>query len=540
MAADSAKPFPLILSKSLNIGVLLEGKDALQFASVQVPSMLPRLVRLPDKTGCSFVLLEELIIANLDKLFRGQKAVACGPYRITRNADLTFEEEEAADLLEEIKKSLQRRKWGSVIRLEISSKVPKKLVKTLKKSLELNEDEIYPIDGPINLDFLMKQLYSVEGNDELRYRPYTPRYPEFMMAEDIFAEIAKKDILLHHPYDSFYPVQRLLEDAAADPDVLAIKQTLYRVSGDSPIVKALSSAAKSGKQVTVLLEVKARFDEENNIQWGSRLEKAGCHVIYGLPKLKTHSKITLIVRRESGGIRRYLHLGTGNYNDVTARVYTDFGLLTADETMGNDATEFFNCLTSFNTPSHTEKLIAAPVMLRGEFGRLISRETENAKKGLPAWIFIKMNSLLDREMTAALYKASQAGVKIRLLIRGICSLKPQIPGVSDNIEVHSIVGRFLEHSRVFVFCNNNNTELFLGSADMMPRNLNRRVELIFPVEDRDIADHIMNTMELYWSDNCQTSVQNSEGKYKKIKPQSEHVNAQEELIRLAFAEKDYN
>lgn len=531
MAADMSRPFPLLLNKSLNIAVLIKDNDEKLFATVKVPTVLKRMIELPSKPDKrDFILLEDVIIDNIQSIFNGLEITAVAPYRITRNADLSIDEEEAADLLQEIKKSLRMRKWGSVIRLEIMENPHPYLLKVLKKSLEVTEDEIYYADSPINFDFLMKQLYDIDGFDNLRYEPYTPNYPKWIKDSDnIFDLIKRRDFLLHHPYDSFYPVLRLLEEAAKDPNVLAIKQTLYRVSGNSPVVKALSKAAEAGKQVTVLLEVKARFDEENNINWGSKLEKAGCHVIYGLHGLKTHSKITLVVRREEDGVKRYLHLGTGNYNDVTAKIYTDFSLFTAEEKICNDATAFFNTLTGYSVPPKMEKLISAPVMLRSEFERLIKREIENAKKGKKAEIFAKMNSLVDQGMIKLFYEASSVGVKIRLIVRGICCLKTGIKGVSDNIEVHSIVGRFLEHSRVYEFENDGNREVYLSSADMMPRNLNRRVELLFPVENKEIADNIMNIMELYWSDNCQTSILNGY-KYTKRETGEIAVNAQQELI----------
>lgn len=538
VASDSSRPFPLLLSKSLNLAILTKGKKGEPvFATVQVPSVLPRLIEIPSDNGAiHFILLEDIIRMNISRLFQGKKVLACAPYRITRNADLSFEEEEAEDLLLEIRKSLQMRKWGSVIRLEISHTMDKRLVQLLKKEFEINQNEVYRIDGPLNLDFLMKQLYPLKRYEHLKYTPYTPAVPTiFCSGLPVVDIIAKGDILLHHPYDSFEPVIRFLEEAASDPTVLAIKQTLYRVSGNSPIVNALAKAAEAGKQVTVLLEVKARFDEENNIQWGDRLEKAGCHVIYGLAGLKTHSKITLVVRREQNEIHRYIHLGTGNYNDVTAKIYTDYSLFTCDKTIGSDASVFFNSLTGLSTPPEMNKLISAPTDLRPFLIQKIEREIQHALRGNPAAIFAKMNSLVDTRLIKKLYKASQAGVKICLIVRGICCLRPGIEGVSDNIEVHSIIGRFLEHSRVYQFYNNAQSELYLSSADMMPRNMDRRVELLFPIENQLIAKRIMSDMGIYWADTVKTSVLYENGDYIKRK-MSDHqsLNAQESLIIPSF------
>ncbi len=534
MAADSSRPFPLILNKSLNLGVLLKGEDGQPvFATVQVPSVLPRMIKLPsDGPDTDFILLESVISLNIGRLFEGWEVISCTPYRITRNADLSFEEEGAEDLLQEIKRSLRMRKWGSVIRLEIDHEVDARMLGILRRELEITEDEIFRIHGPLNLDFLMKQLYGIPGFDHLRYRPYIPEVPDvFRNYKSIFDCISHGDVLLHHPYESFLPVVKFLEEAASDPQVLAIKQTLYRVSGNSPIVNALAKAAEAGKQVTVLLEVKARFDEENNIQWGLRLEKAGCHVIYGLPGLKTHSKITLIVRREQQSMKRYVHLGTGNYNDVTAKIYTDYSLFTCDEQIGSDASAFFNTLTGYSAPPEMNKLVSAPVRLRPYLTRLIENERQNALRGEHGEIFAKMNSLVDTNLIQELYRASSAGVKIRLLVRGICCLRPGIKGVSENIEVHSIVGRFLEHSRVYRFHNGGQPELYLSSADMMPRNMDRRVELLFPVETEHLAQRIMQDMEVYWEDTAQTSLLNSDGLYHKLTPDKQHYfNAQENMI----------
>ena len=490
MAMDSARPFPLIRNKTLNIGALIskkdkKGREELEFATVQVPSVLPRIVMLPeDKKGNTVViLLEQVIERNIGKLFLSNEVACTCPYRIMRNADLTIDEDEAADLLKEIQKQLKKRQWGEVIRLEVEDKMDERLLNILKMEFEIKEEDIFQINGPLDLTFLMK-MYGMDGFEEYRNKPYTPALvPAMMTDEDIFTQIRRGDILLHHPFMTFQPVVDFVRQAAKDPDVLAIKQTLYRVSGNSPIIAALAQAAENGKQVTVLVELKARFDEENNIVWAKMLEKAGCHVIYGLLGLKTHSKITLVVRREENGIRRYVHLGTGNYNDSTAKLYTDCGILTCSARIGEDATAVFNMLSGYSEPRTWNKLVVAPIWMRDRFLHQIEMEREYALKGRKARIVAKMNSLCDRDVIAALYAASAAGVKIDLIVRGICCLKVGIPGISDNITVRSIVGNFLEHSRIFYFYSDGREEVFMGSADWMPRNLDKRVEIVFPVED---------------------------------------------------------
>jgi len=522
MAVDSSRPFPLILSKSLNIAILLKHGDddkEYMFATVQVPSVIPRIVELPpsrEKNERNLMLLEDVMMMFLDSLFMGRKIICAYPYRITRNADLTIDEEEAEDLLLEIEKSLKKRNWGRAIRLEIDHSVDERLLKTLKNSLEIHQGDIFLIKGPIDLTFLMK-LSGFEGYKHLRYKPYKPVVPrELSGEEDIFEVIGKKDVFLHHPYDSFNPVVDFIEKASKDPDVLAIKQTLYRVSGDSPIVKALEKAAESGKQVMVLLEVKARFDEERNIQWAKRLEQAGCHVIYGLVGLKTHCKITLVVRREESGIKRYVHLGTGNYNDITAALYTDMGLFTANEYIGADASAVFNMLSGYSEPPQWYRLEAAPMGLRKKLLDLIENERQNALAGKKAVIMAKMNSLVDQKLIAALYSASAAGVEIRLLVRGICCLRPGIRDISENISVTSIVGRFLEHSRINYFYNDGREEVYLSSADWMPRNLDGRVELLFPIEDQIIKEKIIEILDVEMADTLKARILDRSGKYEKI------------------------
>lgn len=524
MAVDASRPFPLIRNKTLNIAALLSRKggkgarDTMEFATVQVPGVLPRLVPIPsdDAEEKSFILLEQIIEKNIDKLFLNYEVLCAYPYRIMRNADLTIDEDEAADLLKEIQKQLKMRQWGEAIRLEVEDKVDKRLLRVLKDELKIAEEDIFRIPGPVDLTFLMK-MYGLEGCDHLRFPKYVPkRVPEIEPGENIFDIIRTKDILLHHPYQTFDPVVDFIRQAARDPEVLAIKQTLYRVSGNSPIIASLAQAAENGKQVSVLVELKARFDEENNIVWAKKLEQAGCHVIYGLVGLKTHSKIALVVRREEDGIRRYVHLGTGNYNDSTAKLYTDCGIFTCNEAIGEDATAVFNMLSGYSEPLSWNELSLAPIWLRSKFMRLIARETKHAREGKPARIIAKMNSLCDEGIIAALYEASAAGVKIQLIVRGICCLKVGIPGVSQNIEVMSIVGNFLEHSRIFYFLNDGREEIFMGSADWMPRNLDRRVEIMFPVLDEDLKEKVKHILFVELSDNTKAHFLKSDGNYEKI------------------------
>ncbi len=500
MAVDSSRPFPLILNKSLNIGAMVRkkgGDKELEFATVQVPSVLPRVITLPGNgKNRRVILLEEIIERNMKSLFLNYDIVCAHPYRITRNGDMSIDEDDAEDLLKEIEKSVKARQRGEVIRLEIEHGADKKLISFLTDELNINENELFYIDGPLDLTAFFR-ISSLPGFDSLRNPSFEPaEVPELPAGCDIFAQIRKGDILLFHPYQSFEPVVDFIRNAASDPDVLAIKQTLYRVSGNSPIIAALAQAAENGKQVTVLVELKARFDEEHNIVWARMLEKAGCHVIYGLVGLKTHSKITLVVRKENEGIRRYVHLGTGNYNDATARIYTDIGLLTCREQIGEDATAVFNMLSGYSEPKAWNSLVVAPLWLKDRFLYLIEREAEIARSGKEGRIVAKMNSLSDPDIIEALYKASAAGVRIELIVRGICCLKTGIKGVSENISVRSITGNFLEHARIFWFKNDENPEVYCGSADWMPRNLDRRVEIVFPVTDESLKArlwHILNT-----------------------------------------------
>lgn len=521
MAVDSSRPFPLIRNRSLNIGALLmdkKKKGTIDFATVQVPSVLPRVVTIPtDGDNCTTViLLEQIIEKNIQKLFLNYRVLCQAPFRVMRNADLSIDEDEAADLLIEIEKQLKKRQWGEAIRLEVEDNIDKRLLKTLRKEFNLSEDAIFKINGPLDLTFLMK-VYDIEGFDHLKEPKYIPQQPKMLDASrDLFEQIREHDILLHHPYETFDPVVNFVKKAASDPNVLAIKQTLYRVSSHSPIIASLAQAAENGKQVSVLVELKARFDEENNIVWAKKLEKAGCHVIYGLVGLKTHSKITLVVRKEEDEIRRYVHLGTGNYNDSTAKLYTDMGMFTSKTRYGEDATAVFNILSGYSEPLVWNKLSLAPLWLRGKFLSLIEREKEHAKNGRPARIIAKMNSLCDPGIIEALYDASEAGVEIDLIVRGICCLRAGIKGLSEHIRVRSIVGTFLEHSRIFYFENNGNAEYYMGSADWMPRNLDKRVEILFPVEDPILQEEIYHILHIQLSDTKKAHLLMPDGHYVKV------------------------
>lgn len=526
MAVDSSRPFPLIRNKTLNIAALLKkknGDDGTEFATVQVPSVLPRFVRLPGEQD-TIILLEEIIERNIDKLFLNYDILCAYPYRIMRNADLSIDEEDAADLLKEIEKQLKKRQWGQAIRLEVQGNIDKQLLKRLKSELNITDSDIYRVDGPLDLTFLMK-LYGSFDYAKLKTPKYMPApVPELMNGKNIFEAVREGDILLHHPYQTFDPVVDFVRQAANDPGVLAIKQTLYRVSGNSPIVAALAAAAENGKQVSVLVELKARFDEENNIIWARKLEQAGCHVIYGLVGLKTHSKITLVVRREEDGIRRYVHLGTGNYNDSTAKLYCDMGLFTCSPAIGEDATAVFNMLSGYSEPVGWNKLSLAPLWLRDRFHYLVEREIRHAKEGQEAHIIAKMNSVCDKDIIELMYKASKAGVKIELIVRGICCLIPQLEGVSENITVRSIVGTFLEHSRIFYFENGGNPEIYMASADWMSRNLDRRVEIMFPVEDAKLKKEVKHILDVQLEDNVKAQLMQPDGSYVRVSEQLKREN----------------
>jgi polyphosphate kinase len=520
MAVDSGRPFPLIQNKSLNLGVLLEEPEEEQgfiFATVQVPSVLDRVVVLPQSGagGMDFVLMEDVLSCFIDRLFIGKTVLATAPYRITRNGDLEIDEDEAEDLLLEIEKSLRQRRWGVAVRLELARGADPRIRSILLDEMELGDEDLFEVNGPLDLTLLFR-MYGFPGSSAFKYPGYVPKQiPAFSGTEDLFDVIRRGDVLLHHPYESFTPVIDLVRNASRDPAVLAIKQTLYRVSGTSPIVQALAEAAENGKQVTVLVELKARFDEANNIQWAKQLEKAGCHVIYGLVGLKTHSKITLIVRMEEDGIQRYVHLSTGNYNDVTARIYTDLSLLTSSNRFGEDASAVFNALSGYSDSPRLRKIVMAPTRLRQRFYELIEREAEHARAGRRASIRAKMNALVDPGLISALYRAAMAGVKIDLLVRGMCSLRPGLPGISENITVRSIVGRYLEHSRIYRFENAGNPEVYLSSADWMERNMDRRVELLFPVEEESLRERLDAILALYAADNVKTRLMASDGTYRK-------------------------
>ena len=547
MAIDSSRPFPLIQNKTLNIAALIKSrnkdkkeKKEYDIATVQVPSVLPRVILLPQKDGpkrkCRVILLENVIEHYLDVLFLNHEIICSAPYRIMRNADLSIDEDDAEDLLKEIEKSLKMRQWGEVIKFEYEERMDKRLVKYLKKQFKVHSCDMYAFNGPLDLTFLMK-CYGIEGFEDLKEAPYIPQKNKKLRADkNIFNQIRKGDVLLHHPYESFDPIVAFIKQAAEDENVLAIKQTLYRVSGHSPIIAALAQAAENGKQVTVLVELKARFDEENNINWARKLEKAGCHVIYGLVGLKTHCKIALVVRREADGIRRYVHLGTGNYNDSTAKLYTDTGMFTCRNAVGEDATAIFNMLSGYSEPANWNQLIVAPIWMKKRFLEMIARETQNAKEGKPARIIAKCNSLCDRKIILALYEASCAGVQIDLIVRGICCLVAGKPGVSENIRVRSIVGTFLEHARIFYFYNDGNEEVYMGSADWMPRNLDRRVEIVFPVEAPDLKEKAKHILDVQLRDTLKAHCLLEDGTYRKVDRRGkEAVEAQKTFCEEAIA-----
>lgn len=530
MVVDKSRPFPLILNKSLNIAILLRGNEDLEpvFATVQVPSVLDRFILLPcENDKKEFILLEDIIKIHMDMLFIGHEILDMACYRITRNADLSIDEDGAEDLLEEIEQSIKKRKWGNAVRLEYEKNTSQEIIDYILEESEAFEGGMYRISGPLDLTFLMK-FYNLKGYQDLKFENQIPLPSITVQNNNIFEAISERDIMLHHPFESFDTVVDFVRQAAEDDDVLAIKQTLYRVSGNSPIISALAKAAENGKQVTVLVELKARFDEENNIIWAKQLEKAGCHVIYGLVGLKTHCKLLLVVRREEDKIKRYVHMGTGNYNDVTAKFYTDTAIMTCNPYIGADASAVFNMLSGFSQIQRLEKLDIAPVGLRKKIENLIKNEIRNAKEGFGGQIIFKMNSLVDESMIRLLYEASEAGVNIKLIIRGICCLVPEYPHVSENIEVRSIVGKLLEHSRIFYFYNAGQEKIFMSSADLMPRNLDRRVELLFPVEDECNKARVKNIINLYLADTEKARILHSTGAYSRVdKRGKEPLNVQD-------------
>ncbi|MGG1635444.1 polyphosphate kinase 1 [Paenibacillus sp. FSL K6-3182] len=539
MAVDQSRPFPLVHTKELYLAVLLRqesdpSEEEPLFAIVQVPSILPRFVPVPGRINSKkteFVLLEDLIEKFIDTLFNGYIPFSVNPFRLTRDADITLNEEDAEDLLEEIEKELRRRRWGIPVRLEVSKGMHPYALEMLTEELEI-EDNLFEIDGPLDLSFLMKFAGAVPGNDNLRYEKLEPIYPrEFDHTDDMFEVIRQRDVLMYHPYESFDAVNDFVMQAAYDPDVLAIKMTLYRVSGQSALVQALAKAGEAGKQVTVVVELKARFDEERNIAWARQLEKAGCHVVYGLVGLKTHAKILLVVRREHGTLRRYVHVGTGNYNDSTATLYTDIGLFTSHPIIGGDASALFNEVTGYSSPYEWKAFGVAPSDLKEKLYRLIDRERLNAAAGKPARIIAKMNSLSNQEMIDKLYEASQAGVKIVLIVRGVCCLRPGVPGRSENIQVISIVDRFLEHARIMYFHNGGEEEVYLSSADWMTRNLTRRIELMCPVFDPILRQILIKMLQLNIDDNVKARELQPNGTYEHL------TSADKEPFRSQFEAK---
>ena len=523
LAFDPGRPFPYISNLSLSFAILVvNGKGERHFARVKIPNILPRLIRIDKIVGSKknkngkgkikFIWVDDLIKNNLTYLFPGLKIVEAHKFRITRDTDLEIQEDEADDLLELIEENVKQRKFGSVVRLEVEKDMPDFLLEILIENLGITTEDVQVIDGPVGLADVI--ALSELPLPHLKDKPFNPVTPiEFEEKENIFSLIKQKDILLHHPYDSFKPVVDFIKEAAQDPDVLAIKQTLYRVGSNSPVVKDLIEAAERNKQVIVLVELKARFDEENNIYWARELEKSGVHVVYGLVGLKTHAKMTLVVRRESDGVKRYAHVSTGNYNPVTARIYTDFGLFTANEDICSDLNEVFNSLTGYSEKSGYRKLLVAPFNMRNAFLKLIEREIKNVQKGKGGKLIFKMNSLVDPHLIAAMYEASAQGVEIDLLVRGICSLKPGVPGLSENIRARSIVGRFLEHSRIFYFYNGGKEEIYLGSADLMQRNLDRRVEIVFPIEDFELKEKLKKILEISFKDNVKARIMLPDGRY---------------------------
>jgi polyphosphate kinase len=524
LSLDPAHPFPQLLNKSLNVIVRVElereGQMIRHLAVVQVPRVLPRLVRLPrEDRRHDFIFLGHLIGHFLGDLFPGTKILGYWNFRVTRNSELYIDEEEAANLLKAVENELHNRRKGDAVRLELEKDCPEDLRNALLGTLKLTEDDLYLINGPLNPTRLMA-IYEGDHSPELRDPPFVPPATRALQEQpDLFAAIRERDLLLHHPYESFDTVVRFLETAASDPKVLAIKQTLYRTGGDPRIIGALMNAVRNGKQVTAVVELRARFDEAKNIEWARQLEEAGVHVVYGLVGYKIHAKMCLIVRRDEDAIRRYLHLGTGNYNPTTARLYTDVGLLTCRPSFGEDATNLFNLLTGICQFQPTAKLLVAPFELRDRMLTLIQREAANAARGLPARIIAKMNALVDPGVIEALYDASQAGVTIDLIVRGICCLQPGIHGVSDNITVRSIVDRFLEHSRIYYFENACQPEVFIGSADWMPRNFQRRVEVVFPVEDGNLRERVISELlALALRDNVKARILRPDGQYARLRP----------------------
>jgi polyphosphate kinase len=544
LAYDPGRPFPHISNLSLNLAITIRDDKGLErFARVKVPPSLPQFLpltkpgrktkRKPPKE-ISLVWLEQVIAANLGELFPGMEVIAAHAFHVTRDADLAIKELEAEDLLETVEEGVRQRRFGSVVRLLVPDAMPDGMLDVLQSNLEIESREVYRVRGPLATSRFM-HLYRLDRPD-LKYPPFVPASPEALQPsedEDIFTSIRRQDILLHHPFDSFQPVVDFVRKSAHDPNVLAIKMTLYRVGRNSPIVEALLEAMENEKQVAVLVELKARFDEESNIEWARALEREGVHVVYGLLGLKIHCKCLMVVRREGDTIRRYVHLATGNYNAVTAHLYTDIGVLTASENIAQDTTDLFNYLTGYSAKTNYSRLLVAPVNLRSRMEELVRREIEHHKAGRPAHLIFKMNALSDPQMIGLLYQASQAGLRVDLLVRGICCLRPGLPGISENIGVTSIVGRFLEHSRIYYFRNGGDEEIYLGSADLMGRNINRRVEVVFPVETPEMIRQLREVLYLYLADNVKARAMHSDGTYHRVTTGTQKLNAQEWLIQKA-------
>jgi polyphosphate kinase len=536
MAVDQGIEFPLLPHQMLHVAVRLspsEGEARSRFAIIPLGRSLGRFVTLPSDRGYCYILLEDVVAAEAQHFFPGEGVVHCAPFRITRNADITVRDDLVHDLLSEIEEVLDERKLGNCVRLEIAAQADAETVAFLRQALGVDEGEIYPLPGPLDLAGFMR-LSDLQGFDNLKYEPWPPRIsPDVDLGAGMFNVLARRDILLLHPYDSFEPVVRLLEEAAEDPDVLAIKQTLYRTSRNSPIVAALERAAERGKYVTAVIELRARFDEARNIEWARNLERAGVQVIYGVKGLKTHAKICIIVRREPYGIVRYVHFGTGNYNEITARLYSDVSLMTANEEFGSDAIAFFNAITGFSQPQRFRKIDAAPLGLRERIIEMIDAETDRQNHGQKARIIAKLNSLVDPEIIEALYRASNAGVEVKLNIRGVCCLRPGVPKLSEHISVVSIIDRFLEHSRILYFHHGGDRRVFISSADWMPRNLDRRVELLVPVEDHALKERLLLTLKTYFKDDVKSRRLLPDGGYKRLTPSTKRppLRAQEVLYR---------
>ncbi len=529
LAIDSGRPFPLLQTKGINIGLMLRSADEEElYAVVKVPTVLPRFVEIhSDEGSTEYIFLEEVILNNLEKLFTGYEIMGKSIFRITRDADLEIDGDDVEDLLLQIEKNIKKRKWGAAVRLEIQSKGDKKIRKFIKKKLEVKDEETYEINGPLDSTCWFEFIENKKFEHLLDTLPNPQDSIDFFGEEDLFEAIKERDRLLHHPYESFYKVLDFVESAVEDPKVLAIKQTLYRVSNNSPIISKLIRAAENGKQVTVVVELKARFEEEKNILWARKLEQAGCHVVYGLPGLKIHSKALLIVRREEDGIHRYVHLSTGNYNDTTATLYEDIGLFTSREDICIDISNMFNMITGYTKALHYKKIFVAPGNLRIGFEYHIDREIRNVRAGGEGHIIAKLNSLIDQGIIDKLYEASQEGVKIELIIRGMCGLRSQVKGLSENITVRSIVGTFLEHSRIYYFFNGGDDDLFLSSADWMERNLDRRIEILFPVEEHQLKERLLDFLDILLADTEKTRIQLEDGTYKDLDRRGkEPVNAQ--------------